>query len=150
MSNTSNWLKTWNIGNSTLFNLSAVPSAEKQYYTGYELGVGFEQPTFFLGTGPFNDIEGMWSNFFANPSRIRCCANGTDAGPGLSALGYWAPVGLDSDLVGSTSHEASDSRGENLHNYTNFTVTWVIGKPFPDELEEVWGSGPNTRALPLV
>lgn len=140
MSNTSNWLKTWDLTNSTLWNESAVTSEERQYQTGYELGVGLTEPTFFLGSGPKNDSDGIWSTFFSNPSRVRCCANGTDDGPGLSALGYWAPVGLGSGVEGAQGHggQAFEDPDDGV-TLTNFTVTWVIGKPFPDQWEAVSG-----------
>jgi hypothetical protein len=35
MSNTSNWLRTWDLTNSSLWNMSAVTAQERTYKTGY-------------------------------------------------------------------------------------------------------------------
>jgi hypothetical protein len=91
-----------------------------------------------------NASDGSWSTFFSNPSRIRCCANGTDDGPGLAALGYWAPVGSGASLAGAQGHGAYTIGayavgGLESTIITNFTVTWVIGKPFVDEWEAITG-----------
>lgn len=122
--------------------MSVVTAEERQYQTGYELGtfdVSIVHPSFYLGSGPLNFYEGIWSTFFSNPSRIQCCANESDDGPGLSALGYWAPVGYGATVEGAQGNGA-ESPDEGSYNYdldlpilTNFTVTWVIGKPFPDK-----------------
>ena len=72
MSNTSNGLKTWEIGNSTLFNLSVVPGSDKQLRTGYELR-GVYTANLFARHRPFNDREDIWSSFSLTLSSSRSC-----------------------------------------------------------------------------
>lgn len=101
-------------------------------------------PTFYLGAGPSNATDGIYSTFFANPSRVRCCANESDGGPGIAALGYWAPIGIGFEVLdaqGQGGQDFVDAAYSQVLN--NFTITWVIGKLFPDEWEEVEGSGEN-------
>lgn len=142
MSNTSTWLTTWDLTNSSLWSLSAVTTSEKEYKTGYELGAFFSgaAETIFFLSSDTNSTTGLSSTFFSNPSRVQCCANDTDGEPGLAALGYWAPAGDAADiLVGEAGHGAQDTH-TNGTLLRNITIKWIVGKPFPDQWQQPNGS----------
>ncbi|KAF2144855.1 uncharacterized protein K452DRAFT_343342 [Aplosporella prunicola CBS 121167] len=106
LDNTSAWMRKWDLTNSSTWNQSTVP---KGATTGYELGTEAHDPF----SNNFFD-----TSFLANPSRPRCCVNGTSDGTpkGPAALGYWSPA----DPM--TFPYPSDPWPR------NFTTKWIYGK----------------------
>jgi len=133
MSNQSNWLTTWDLTNGSFWNFSAVTADERQYQTGYELGVKRDSQqltSFYLQSNPQSGAEGLASTFFTNPSRLVCCTNETNNEPGLAAIGYWSPIGEGYELYNAMG---TSGTGTGAPPITNMTIKFVIGKPFPDE-----------------
>ena len=75
ISNSSNWLQTWDLHDTSFWNVSINPEEPAR---GYEL-----LPIISLSPG-------MSTTTFADLSRLTCCANGTNKEPGLSSIGYWS------------------------------------------------------------
>ncbi|CZR68661.1 uncharacterized protein PAC_18560 [Phialocephala subalpina] len=159
MRNVSNWLYTWDLTNSSVWNLSSVDDTARKYKKGYELGsfFGGEVETYFWLSSDTNTSTGSASTFFSNPSRVQCCANETDGEPGLTALGYWAPLGVAEDLILShPGHGAQDETVDGRGSLSrNITVKWVVGKPFPWQWTQVnqtsgpflWSEIPEVNVL---
>lgn len=75
LSNTSNWLRTWDLHNSSFWNVSINPR---------DLAHGYELLT------EINLSPEISTTTYANPSRLTCCADDTHNKPGLASVGYWS------------------------------------------------------------
>lgn len=72
LSNTSNWLQTWDLHDTSFWNVTINP---EQPARGYEL-----LKTISLSSE-------MRTNTFADFRRLTCCSNVTGKEPGLSSIG---------------------------------------------------------------
>ena len=110
LTNTSLWLQTIDFTNHSLWDESTLPAGLK---TGYFLDNGQGQNSFTINFDP-EELDGFYNSttFFVQERELACCANGTDNDPGRSAIGYWS-VNNDGSLF-----------------HVNFTVKWIVGKPF--------------------
>ena len=108
LTNTSLWLQTIDFTNHSLWNESTLPAGLE---TGYFLDDGQGQNSFIINADP-REPNGYQSSttFFVQERELACCANGSDSNPGRSAIGYW-----------SLNNQGDD---------VNFTVKWIVGKPF--------------------
>lgn len=102
LDNTSAWLATWNLGNSSEWNSTSVPH---NITTASE--PGFRDSEGYMSAHFFNTV------FLADGSRPVCCGNGTDWPPKSSVFGNWYPFETDENYV--------------IRQPFNFAVKWVYG-----------------------
>jgi hypothetical protein len=114
LQNLSSWLTTWDLANSSTWNVSVNP---KGITTGYELGADKGQSMIYL---PDPSKGHAWNpllntSIFANPSEVTCCSYGTSQPAKGAAVGYWSPNNPeDLPFVDETWP-------------INFTVKWIYG-----------------------
>ncbi|KAF2178151.1 hypothetical protein K469DRAFT_731902 [Zopfia rhizophila CBS 207.26] len=104
LSNNSAWLgaayNTADLSNASLWKVSVNPEDLKEGYT--------------LGDSMFSNTT-YNTSLLAHPYPINCCANGTKAGTGDVAVGYWSS---NNPLSYPHSHEQW---------HVNFTTKWIHG-----------------------
>lgn len=112
LDNLSTWLTTYDLSDSSAWNLSTFPA---NWTTGYELGVDHnstipDDPVYNM----FNDTYFLW-----DASRVSCCTNGTNNAERDSAFGYWTPYYSDDTPLDLKL---------NPNTYPmNFTTKWIYG-----------------------
>jgi hypothetical protein len=99
MTNTSSWLYTWDLTNTTERNATLNPSNLK---TGY----GMKEILF--------EGESYNTSTLTHPSLVYCCGNGTETGN--SAVGYWS------------SNNPNSFPHIEVEGVTNFTTKWIHGR----------------------
>lgn len=119
-SNLSAWVKEVHLTNASRWNVSINPTDLR---TGYELGTDYGQGTFLMRLmEPVSYGRRIQTSFFANPSRLQCCAdNGTDSFQ-PAGIGYWSnQIAIDDEGVYNT--ERGGTHGPNV------TTKWIYGWP---------------------
>lgn len=96
---TSNWLQVLDLQNTSYRDVTANP---RGFASAFEL---LTDITFSTQDGS----QQWFTNTFAHPARLVCCANETDGSPDTASIGYWSANG-DSTTQG------------------NFTVKWIVGE----------------------
>lgn len=102
LDNTSAWLATWNLGNSSEWNSTSVPH---NISTAHE--PGFRDSKGYMSAHFFNTM------FLADGSRPVCCGNGTDWPARSSVFGNWSPFQTDENYI--------------IRQPFNFAMKWVYG-----------------------
>ena len=130
LTNLSNWLQEWDLHNASLWNVTANP---KEPAHGYEL------------LPVINLSPNTSTTTFVDRARIKCCANGTNKEPGLSSIGYWSR----NKFIDSIDDEPNPDTV-----VYNFTVKWIVGKPFSQQFADssnqshfIWEGPPSIAAL---
>ncbi|KIW31793.1 uncharacterized protein PV07_03385 [Cladophialophora immunda] len=110
LSNTSAWITTLNFTDSVNWDTSTlIPGLS----VGYSLSAS-QDAYFPIDLGPYHEVwSGNLTTFFADDYTLVCCANMTNGEPGQAAIGYWS---VNTDRKGYTAG--------------NFTVKWIVGKPY--------------------
>ena len=127
LNNLSNWITTYDLTNSSVWNVSVNP---KDLKTGYELGARNQ----FGNTGATTALsmiyltDSVWNGYesyaslntsiFANPSQITCCGNSSSSkdSAGAAAVGYWS------------SNDPNNFPFSGAYSWpVNFTSKWIYG-----------------------
>ena len=126
LSNLSAWVTEVYLTNSSRWNISANPTSLEK---GYELGTPlwddygylreWSQMMELLSYG-----HRVQTSFFANPSRLQCCADNRTQSIKPAGVGYWSQqTMIDGEYMYVTDRAGTQG--------PNFTTKWIHGFPSP-------------------